>query len=118
MKKLIEITEQSIERKKRSDTFSFDGICYLFAKSIVGYAKSAFDNMLLGHFDEALMITRAIIENNVCLDIILRYEKQGLWKYYLVQSYRNTVRCGKVLRKEHLKCFDELCERYNISEVF
>lgn len=47
LKALIEITEESVERKRCNDIFTFEGVCYLFAKSIVGYAKSVFDNMLL-----------------------------------------------------------------------
>ena len=118
IKELIEITERSVERKRSSDTFSFEGICYLFAKSIVGYVKAAFDNMLLGHFDETYMIYRVIVENNVCLDILLQHEDKELWKYYLIQSYRNTARHSKTRRKEYLKTVDELCESCHISKDF
>lgn len=118
LKELIEITEKSVERKRSNDIFSFECVCYLFAKSIVRYAKSAFDNMLLGHFDETFMIYRAIVENNVCLDILLQHEDKELWKYYLIQSYRNIARRSKTRRKEYLNTVDELCERYNISKDF
>lgn len=118
IKELIEFTERSVEQKKCDDIFRFEGVCYIVAKSIVGYAKSAFDNMLLGHFDETLMICRVIIENNVCLDIMLQHEDKELWKYYLLQSYRKIVRRSKTRRTEYLKCFDELCKSYNISKAF
>lgn len=118
LKELIEITEESIERKRCNDIFTFEGVCYLFAKSIVGYAKSAFDNMLLGHFDETFMIYRVIVENNVCLDILLQHEEKELWKYYLIQSYRDIARRSKTRRKEYLKTVDELCKSYHISKDF
>lgn len=97
---------------------SSEGVCYLFVKAIVGYAKSAFDNMFLGHFDETFMIYRAIVENNVCLDILLQHEEKELWKYYLIQSYRDIARRSKTRRKEYLKTVDELCKSYHISKGF
>ena len=118
LKELIEITEKSVGRKKADDTFSFEGVCYLFAQSIVGYAKTAFDNMLLGHFEVTFMVCRALIENNVCLDILIQHEDEELWKYYLIQSYTNVMRRSKTRKKEYKKTLDELCESYHISEEF
>ena len=118
LKELIEITEESVARKKCDETFSFEGVCYLFAKSIVKYAKAAYDNMLLGHFDETLMICRALVENSVCLDIFIRYEEKELWKYYLVYSYRKTLKRSKTRRKKYLKDVDKSCKRHHISKRF
>lgn len=119
IKRLIEISEKAISTPKPNDTWSYDGICYLFARSVVSYAKMAYDNMLLGHFDATNMIIRTIIENNVCLDIIQRYPEEELWKYYLVQSYRSSiVRSGKALDGDEAAFLEELYHDYNIEIEF
>ena len=67
------------------------------------------DNIILGHFDATKMFVRAIMENNVCLDIIQCYEKEELWKYYLVQSYRNLIMCsGKELEADELNFLNKI----------
>lgn len=91
LQQLIKIADDCVAQKRTNNTFSFEGICYIFARSIVDYAKMAYDNLLLGHFYATNMITRTIVENNVCFDIILNDGKKELWKYYLVQSYKNSV---------------------------
>jgi len=119
IKQLIEIAEKAVSLKKPSDTWTSDGMCYLFAKSIVSYAKMAYDNMILGHFDATNMIVRTIIENNVCLDIMQRYEKEELWKYYLVQSYRNSIMCsGKELEADELNFLNKIYSDYGIENEF
>lgn len=65
------------------------------------------------------MIMRAIIENNVCLDIILNDEKDELWKYYLVQSYRNSViRPKKNPSSENLQFLEDMYRDFGISKDF
>jgi len=61
IKQLIEIAEKAVSLKKPSDTWTSDGMCYLFAKSIVSYAKMAYDNMILGHFDATNMIDKSLV---------------------------------------------------------
>lgn len=78
-----------------------------------------YDNMLLGHFDAAYMVIRAMIENNVCLDIILNDEKEELWKYYLVQSYKNTViRVDKDTRTKDIVFLEDMYREFDIDEDF
>ena len=74
-----------------SNTWSYEGICYSFAKTIVDYSKMAFDNVLLGHFHAVNMIIRTVLENLVCLDILVSNQEFELWKYYWAYSYRNTI---------------------------
>ena len=62
LKKLILITEKGIGGILPKDTWCYEGICHLFASSIVSHARMAYDNMLLGHFDAANMVLRALIE--------------------------------------------------------
>ena len=50
IKRLIEIAEAGVSKKSTYDTWSFDGVCYQFAKTIVDYSKMAYDNLVLGHF--------------------------------------------------------------------
>ena len=66
LKELIEIVEKAVDINKNSSELSFEGICYLFAKAVVEYAKMAYDNIILGHFFATHMIVRAMIENNIC----------------------------------------------------
>lgn len=95
LKEYIKIAEKAVSCKENSTWNSYEGICYMFAKSINEYAKMAYDNIILGHFFATHMIIRTMIENNVCLDIILNDEKEELWKYYFVQSCRNSVMQAK-----------------------
>lgn len=91
LKEFIEISEKAVRCKENSSWHSYEGICYMFARSVIEYAKMAYDNIILGHFFATHMIIRTMIENNVCLDIIFNDEKEELWKYYFVQSYRDSV---------------------------
>lgn len=119
IKHLIEIADKSIYLKRTDNTWSYEGICYLFARSIVAYSKMAYDNMILGHFDSANMIMRVIIENNVCLDIILRNSDIELWKYYLVHSYKNSItRTGEELDDSEKSFLKEIYSDYNIEKEF
>ena len=91
LKDFIEYAEDAVECNKTESMDSSEGICYAFAKSIIGYAKMIYDNILIGHFDSARMIIRAMIENNVHLDILFNNPEEELWKYYLVYSYRHSL---------------------------
>lgn len=95
LSEFIEIAEKAVSRKENTSWHSYEGICYIFAKSIAEYAKMAYGKIILGHFFATHMVIRAMIENNVCLDIIYNDEKEELWKYYFVQSYRNSVMQAK-----------------------
>lgn len=119
IKKLIEIADNAISVEIPSNTWSYEGMCYSFAKSIVSYAKMAYDNMILGHFDATNMIVRTIIENNVCFDIIKNYEDEELWKYYLVQSYKNSIiRSGKEIDNDERRFLEKLYKDYDIKQDF
>lgn len=119
VKRLIEIADEAVAAQTPHDTWSHDGMCHLFAKSVVSYAKMAYDNMLLGHFDATNMIIRTIFENNVCLDIMQRYREEELWKYYLVQSYRNSMLSfGRELQGDEAKFLEEIYRDYNIEKEF
>ena len=119
LKRLIELAENAVNKQTGESTWSRDGICHLFAKSVVDYAKIAYDNFLLGHFSATNMIMRTIIENNVCLDIILNDEKDELWKYYLVQSYRNSViKPKKNPSPENLQFLEDMYRDFGISKDF
>lgn len=119
IKQLIEISDEAVQCRECLNFSSHNGVCYLFAKSIIDYTKMAYDNLVLGHFFATNMVIRNIVENNVCLDIILNDEKQELWKYYLVQSYRKTI--IKAKGKLALECeeiFKKICLDFNISNDF
>ena len=87
IKKLINISEGALEKQDTHNTWSYEGICRSFAKTIVDYNKMAYDNLILGHFDAVHMISRAVLENLVCLDVIMSNQDLELWKYYWVYSH-------------------------------
>lgn len=101
-RQLIEICSKAIYRKSRFD-FTYEEVCYRFAKSIISYAEIAYNNMVLGHFNAFGMIERVLIENIVCMDIIVNHEKEELWKYYLIQSFNDYEKYGKNIIKEFCK---------------
>ena len=70
IRRMIEAVEESVKLQKPGNEWDYEGICYMFAKSIVDYVKMAYDNMQLGHFNVTHMIFRTALENCVCLDII------------------------------------------------
>lgn len=89
LKRLINISEKAVEKQAVNNIWSYEGICYSFAKTIVDYSKMAYDNVLLGHYHAVNMIIRSILENLVCLDVIINND--DLWKYYWAYSYRSTI---------------------------
>ena len=95
IKKLINISKEAIEIQDTHNTWSYEGICHSFAKTIVDYSKMAYDNLVLGHFDAAHMISRAVLENLVCLDIIVSNQDLELWKYYWVYSHYHDLQKHK-----------------------
>lgn len=119
LKEFIEISEKAVYCKESTSWHSYDGVCYMFAKSIIEYAKMAYDNIILGHFFATHMIIRAMIENNVCLDIIFNDEKEELWKYYFIQSYRNSVMLAKEgLSQKDEKFIRKMYSDYDIQRDF
>ena len=91
LKKLIKIAEQAVLQQASKNAWSFEGVCHSFAQTIVDYSKMAYDNLLLGHFHAVNMICRSILENVVCLDIIINNNDHELWKYYWAYSHRETI---------------------------
>lgn len=120
LKELIIISEYYVTENVENNIGSFKGVCSLFAKSIVQYAKSAYDNFLIGHFDVAYSICRIIVENNVCLKAIVKYKSEELWKYYLIHSYHHTWRFKRNSDYSNLlkDIFHELCKTYEIDSIF
>ena len=118
VKQLIEIVDKSIFLKKPENIWTYEGICFLFAKSIVSYTKMAYDNIMLGHFDATNMILRTIIENNVCLDIIQQYKKEELWKYYLVHSYKKMMCFTNLLNNFEENFLKPIYDEYDIEDIF
>jgi len=117
IKRLINIVEKAVEQQKVEKAWSCEDICHSFAKTIVDYSKMAYDNVVLGNFHAVKMINRSILENLVCLEIIINNEE--LWKYYMVSSYWNTIyRFDHVPTQNELDLLQEIYEEYDISEKF
>ena len=119
LQKLIKISESAVEKKTHQTLLSCEGVCYEFAKTIIDYSKVAVDNVLLGHFHAAKIITRTIIENLVCLDIIYNDQTLELWKYYWIQSYREDIyRMQRIPTQEEINRLYELYGEWGISQDF
>lgn len=117
IRKLINIAEKAIEKPLTINTWSYDGICHSFAKTIVDYSKMAYDNVLLGHFHAVKMINRSILENLVCLDLIIHNE--DLWKYYCVYSYRSTIyKSKRIPEQKELDMLQKFYKDLDIQEDF
>lgn len=119
VKQMIETCEEAIRTREPADSWCYEGICYMFARSIIDYAKMAYDNMCLGHFYATHMIFRTMIENTICLDIIQRDTEHELWKYYMVQSYRNALKStGGSIREKDAEFIEEMYLDYGINQEF
>ena len=119
IRQLIKIAAEAVSNHTPSDPWGYDGICHMFAKSIVDYLKMAYDNLLLGHNYATQMIFRTVVENSVCLSVIQQYKEHELWKYYLIQSFYNSFKmAGSKLNTQREQDFKELCQEYGIEEEF
>ncbi len=119
IKRLIDVAEQGVEKQVVESTWSFAGVCHSFATTIVDYSKAAYDNVLLGHFHAVNMISRAILENCIFLDIIINNDELELWKYYLVYSFRTTIfKAGRPPRQKDLDNLHEMYQHYGIDDEF
>jgi len=58
----------------------------LLSTSFFTILPTSLSSFVLGHFNEAYMIIRTVIENYVCFKIILEYKEKELWKYWIVHS--------------------------------
>ena len=117
IKRLINISKKAVEKQIVNNTWSYEGICYSFAKTIIDYSEMAYDNVLLGHYHAVNMINRAILENLVCLDIIVNNEE--LWKYYWAYSYRSTIyKSYRTPSQSELDMLQKLYNDLEISEEF
>ena len=115
IKKLINISDKAVGQQTPSNTWAYEGICYSFAKTIVDYSKMAYDNVLLGHFHAVNMIIRTVLENLVCLDILVSNQEFELWKYYWAYSYRNTIcKFSETPSQEQL---DKLQKFFNDNDI-
>lgn len=119
IRQMIETVEEAVRLHKPIDTWTHEGICHMFAKSIVDYTKMAYDNMQLGHFYATHMIFRAIIENCVCLDVMKCHPEHELWKYYMVKSYRDALKStGNELQEDEQAFLEEMYQNHEIDEEF
>ena len=120
LKDLISLANEYISEYECENVFTFEGVCSLFVRSVIQYAKSAYDNFLIGHFDVAYMLCRNMVENNVCLEVLTEFESEELWKYYLAYSFRHTWRLNP--NSEYSKClerqFEEICNSLSIEKQF
>ena len=117
IKKLINIAEKAVEGINAETIWSYEGICYSFAKTIVDYSKMSYDNVLLGHFHAVRMINRSILENLVCLDLVVNNEE--LWKYYWVYSYRSAItKANRTPNQDELDMLYSLYKELDIQEDF
>lgn len=119
IKQLIDVAEDAVEKQIVENTWSFKGICHSFAQTIVDYSKMAYDNVLLGHFHAVNMISRAILENCVFLDIIVNNDEHELWKYYLVYCNRATLyKAGRTPPQDEIDMLQKTYQDFNIDEDF
>ena len=119
IKQFIDIAENAIEKNKNCYTWSFEGICYYFAKTIVDYSKMAYDNVILGHFQTTYMTIRAIVENYVFLNIIINHNDKELWKYYLVYSYRASIcEAGRIPTQKETEFLSKMYSDLKINSDF
>lgn len=116
-KRLIKCAENCIEQKETHSADSYEGVCFYIARSIIAYAKSAFDNLVLGHFDTTEMVTRAMVENRVILELIFDDDQLSLWKYYLVYSHYKSIGQSHCSSKDRTY-FDRLCTDLRIASDF
>lgn len=116
-KRLIKIAEKYVAEKETHSADSFEGVCFYIARSIITYSKSAFDNLVLGHFDTTEMIIRAMVENRVILDLIFNDTKYFLWKYYLVYSHHKHFAQSDNSVTDHNR-FAKLCTDLEIDSEF
>ena len=117
IKRLINLSEKAVANRPIENTWSNEGIRHAFAKTIIDYSKMAYDNVILGNFHAVKMINRSILENLVCLDIIVNNDE--LWKYYLVYSYRSTIyKLKRSPTQDELDMLKKLYEDCEISEEF
>lgn len=117
IKRLIKISENCVSQREAHSPDSFEGVCFYIARSIVNYAKTAFDNLVLGHFDTTEMVIRTMIENRIILDLIFNNKEVSLWKYYLVYSHYKTL--GKAKLTPELRTrFTEWCTELEIDSDF
>lgn len=119
LKDMLEIIEKAILKNEPLNLMTYEGICFLFIRSIISYKKMAYDNLLLGHYETANMIFRCIVENRVCLDVMRKYNEKELWKYYLIKTCWDVLAAsGKDLSEEHFKAIENLCKEYNVESEF
>ena len=119
LKELISIIEESVTKKNIYNSWSHDGICYIFANTIVEYSKMAYDNLIIGHFDVVSMINRAICENLVCMEIIFNDKTENLWKYYLVHSHKKSLYSfSKEISKDNIEKLNKLYIELDIENEF
>lgn len=119
LKTIIESAEEGVLKKDARDNFTYEGICYKLAKTVIDYTKSAYDSLILGHFDTVYMLGRSILENRVFLELIHDDPMQELWNYYYVHSTWSLLRLAeKTKEKESLDFMNYLYSELNIEPEF
>ena len=119
IRRFIDICANALEKHIVEDRWSFDGICYAFAETVVNYSKMAYDNLILGHFHAVNMINRTILENCVLLDVLIHNDDLELWKYYLAHSYQSTIyKSNRIPTQSELDFLKKMLQDHNISDEF
>lgn len=119
IKRLIDVADKAVEAQVIEERWSFEGVGYTFAKTVVEYSKAAYDNVLLGNFHAVNMICRAILENCVFLEILINHDDVELWKYYLVYSFRAAIhKTGRTPTQKDIDNLQEMCQHYGIDSDF
>lgn len=117
IRQLIKISEEAVEKQIVKNSWSHEGICHSFAKTIVDYSKMAFDNVLLGHFHAVNMINRSVLENVVCLNLVVN--NTDMWKYCWAYSYRSTIyKLKRTPTQDELRILQKIYTDNEISEDF
>lgn len=120
LKEYIKISEKYILEKETLYSETYEGVCSLFATSIIEYAKEWYDNVIMGHFHSASMINRGIIENYVCFKLISEYRQEELWKYWLIHSFNHIpyIFGEKEMPLDIKGYFNFICDKINIDKEF
>lgn len=86
MYEFIQIIDEDILKEEFKTNYTYEGSFYLIMKSIVQYAKEAFNNILDGNFYTLGAINRVIVENHIYLYLIKKYKEERVWAYWIIHS--------------------------------
>ena len=95
---------------------SYDDTKKYFMNKHIDYLKEAFSSLLLGNYNAYSCLMRIIIENYVSIELIKKYQKKELWKYWYLFSYQKALRSLDDSEKEKIQdSFINLCKKYDVD---